>query len=89
MKGAHANMKEFKGFTHGINLGGWLSQCDYSKERMDNFIREEDFEIIASRGLDLFAYLLIIPWCRMKTATCWKMGSAASNVRSGCAGGTG
>ena len=36
----------------GINLGGWLSQCDYSKDRLDNFIKEEDIEKIASWGMD-------------------------------------
>lgn len=40
------------GFYRGINLGGWLSQCDYSKERLNNFITEPDFEKIASWGLD-------------------------------------
>ena len=32
-------MKKFKGYMHGINLGGWLSQCDHTKERYDNFIK--------------------------------------------------
>ena len=41
-----------EGFYRGINLGGWLSQCDYSRERLDHFIREEDFRTIASWGLD-------------------------------------
>ena len=45
-------MKELKGFKRGINLGGWFSQCDYSKDRLDNFIREEDIIRIASWGLD-------------------------------------
>ena len=40
------------GFYRGVNLGGWLSQCDYSEERMDSFIREEDFERIAEWGFD-------------------------------------
>ena len=40
------------GFHRGVNLGGWLSQCDYSDERMNTFIREEDFAVIASWGLD-------------------------------------
>ena len=40
------------GFYRGINLGGWLSQCDYSEERLNNFITEPDFEKIASWGLD-------------------------------------
>ena len=45
-------MKRWKGFEHGINLGGWLSQCDHTKQRYDTFIREEDIERIASWGLD-------------------------------------
>ncbi len=40
------------GFSRGVNLGGWMSQCDYSRERLDGFIREEDFAVIASWGLD-------------------------------------
>lgn len=36
----------------GINLGGWLSQCDYSRDRMDTFITEPDFKTIAGWGLD-------------------------------------
>ena len=45
-------MKEWKGYQHGINLGGWLSQCDHTKERYDNFIGKEDFKIISEWGLD-------------------------------------
>lgn len=41
-----------KGFCKGVNLGGWLSQCDYSEERMNHFITEPDFAVIASWGLD-------------------------------------
>ena len=41
-----------KGFCKGINLGGWLSQCDYSEERLNGFITEPDFAKIASWGLD-------------------------------------
>lgn len=40
------------GFYRGVNLGGWLSQCDYSKERLDGFITETDIETVASWGLD-------------------------------------
>ena len=36
----------------GINLGGWMSQCDYSEERLNGFITEADFEKIASWGMD-------------------------------------
>jgi len=45
-------MLKSKGFCKGINLGGWLSQCDYSQERLDNFIKESDFEKISSWGFD-------------------------------------
>lgn len=40
------------GIIRGINLGGWLSQCDYSDKRLNEFIQEEDFARIASWGLD-------------------------------------
>lgn len=33
-------------------MGGWLSQCDYSEDRLNNFITEPDFQTIASWGLD-------------------------------------
>ncbi|MCR4989661.1 MAG: glycoside hydrolase family 5 protein [Lachnospiraceae bacterium] len=36
----------------GVNLGGWMSQCDYSDDRLLNFITEKDIEKIASWGLD-------------------------------------
>ena len=45
------NLKQ-KGFYKGVNLGGWFSQCDYSAERLNNFIKEKDFEIIAGWGMD-------------------------------------
>ena len=45
-------MKEFTGYIHGINLGGWLSQCDHTKERYETFIVESDIEKIKSWGLD-------------------------------------
>lgn len=40
------------GIRRGVNLGGWLSQCDYSADRLNNFIKAEDFARIASWGLD-------------------------------------
>ena len=40
------------GFYKGVNLGGWMSQCDYSPERLDGFITEEDFAQIARWGFD-------------------------------------
>ena len=45
-------MKEFTGFMHGVNLGGWFSQCDYSEFRYNNFIKEEDIKTISGWGLD-------------------------------------
>ena len=45
-------MKQFTGFQHGVNLGGWLSQCDYSTERCETFIRPEDFARIKAWGAD-------------------------------------
>ena len=45
-------MLKERGFYKGVNLGGWLSQCDYSEDRLNNFITEPDFEKIASWGLD-------------------------------------
>lgn len=45
-------MKEFKGFMHGVNLGGWLSQCNHKKETYDNWIKEEDIKTISNWGLD-------------------------------------
>jgi hypothetical protein len=44
-------MKDF-GFYRGVDLGGWFSQCDYSEDRLNNFITEKDFAIIAGWGLD-------------------------------------
>ncbi len=40
------------GFYRGVNLGGWLSQCDYSDQRLDTFITESDIARIAGWGLD-------------------------------------
>ena len=47
-----AGMLREKGFYKGVNLGGWMSQCDYSTERLDSFITEKDLETIASWGAD-------------------------------------
>ena len=40
------------GINKGVNLGGWLSQCDYSEERLNTFITEADFREIAALGFD-------------------------------------
>ena len=45
-------MKTLSGFLHGVNLGGWLSQCNHTKDRYENFIREEDIKKIEGWGLD-------------------------------------
>lgn len=45
-------MLKSRGFYKGVDLGGWLSQCDYSEDRLNNFITEPDFEKIASWELD-------------------------------------
>ena len=45
-------MKTWNGFEHGINLGGWLSQCVHTSGHYSTFIGEKDFQIIAGWGLD-------------------------------------
>ena len=45
-------MRDFVGFKKGVNLGGWLSQCDYSENTLENFITENDIERIAGWGAD-------------------------------------
>jgi len=45
-------MKEFIGYKHGINFGGWFSQCDNSEQRYNSFISEADFETVSKWGLD-------------------------------------
>lgn len=46
-------MKRFEGYQRGINLGGWISQCNrYEKDYYESFIAEKDIETIASWGLD-------------------------------------
>lgn len=45
-------MKRFIGFENGINFGGWYSQCDYSLDRFNNFITEEDFKKVSEWGMD-------------------------------------
>ena len=43
--------KTWKGYQKGVNLGGWFSQCDYSEDRFNNFITEDDFKELTSWGL--------------------------------------
>ena len=45
-------MREFAGYQHGIDLGGWLSQCNHTQERYDTFITKEDLAVVKSWGLD-------------------------------------
>lgn len=45
-------MKTWKGYQKGINLGGWFSQCDHTKEHYDSFISRSDFAVIRSWGAD-------------------------------------
>lgn len=45
-------MKAFYGYIKGINLGGWLSQCEHSEEHYRSFINEEDIRAIAQLGAD-------------------------------------
>ena len=40
------------GLHRGVNLGGWLSQCDYSADRLNFFIQEDDFAKIGSWPVD-------------------------------------
>ena len=45
-------MRRWKGYEHGVNFGGWLSQCNHTKERHDTFISEEDVKRVSEWGLD-------------------------------------
>ena len=45
-------MKKFAGYEHGVNLGGWLSQCEHSFEHYRTFINEDNLKQISSWGLD-------------------------------------
>jgi hypothetical protein len=47
-KGAFT-MRIFPGFQHGVNLGGWLSQCVATTDaHFNTFIDEADIERIAA-----------------------------------------
>ena len=51
-KGAFT-MRIFPGFQHGVNLGGWLSQCVATTDaHFNTFIGEADIEQIAAMGFD-------------------------------------
>ena len=45
-------MKQMNGYMHGVDLGGWLSQCDHTKQTYDTFIVESDIAKIKEWGLD-------------------------------------
>ena len=45
-------MKHWPGYEHGINFGGWLSQCDHTISHYDSFIQPEDFAKVKEWGLD-------------------------------------
>lgn len=45
-------MKTWPGYEHGVNFGGWLSQCPHTTEHYDTFITEKDFETVRSWKLD-------------------------------------
>jgi aryl-phospho-beta-D-glucosidase BglC (GH1 family) len=45
-------MKSVHGYMHGINLGGWFSQCEHTKEHYDSFIGKEDIARISKWGFD-------------------------------------
>lgn len=45
-------MKRWIGYQRGVNLGGWFSQCDYSKDRYEHFITKEDIAELATWGID-------------------------------------
>lgn len=45
-------MKKFIGYQKGINLGGWFSQCGYSKQNYDNFITEDDFKELSTWNIN-------------------------------------
>lgn len=45
-------MKVWAGYQKGINLGGWLSQCDHTEETYSSFVKEEDIKTIKSWGMD-------------------------------------
>lgn len=44
--------KEYMELKRGINFGGWLSQCNHTKERYDTFLGKEDVAVVAGWGFD-------------------------------------
>lgn len=45
-------MNTWNGYMKGVNLGGWLSQCEYDEKHFETFITEEDIKQIKSWGMD-------------------------------------
>lgn len=45
-------LRQFEGFTKGINLGGWLSQINPEQAQTDTFITKQDIQTISSFGVD-------------------------------------
>lgn len=45
-------MKVWEGYQKGVNLGGWLSQCDDTEETYSSFVQEEDIRTIKEWGMD-------------------------------------
>ncbi len=43
---------KFSGYEHGINFGGWYSQCDHSLKRYDYFVKRDDFRRVKRWGFD-------------------------------------
>ncbi|MBP3923473.1 MAG: glycoside hydrolase family 5 protein [Ruminiclostridium sp.] len=46
------NILKDMGMCKGVNFGGWFSQCDYSEDRLNNFIKESDFDAVSEWGAD-------------------------------------
>ena len=44
-------MRDWKGYKRGVNLGGWLSQCNHTYEHYDSFIKENDIPTLVERAL--------------------------------------
>ena len=45
-------MIPFMGYRKGVNLGGWLSQCDHTQQHYREFITEADIRELSGWGID-------------------------------------
>ncbi len=45
-------MEKWDGFTQGVNLGGWVSQCKHTREHYESFITEDDFRVFSTWNID-------------------------------------